>query len=238
VIVLAAVLLAFLKTYYVRSENRGDLIWNADEAYVFIRLIQRGYRLSYLGFLVEFNKESFPFGASAPNDSHRSVLVLRVTRNAVERYFVDDFYLGSLSVVGQNIYGGNLNGGKDGFLMKWSGTHFEPSSPEEQRSVQSALGSGKAPPGPSYDNIDGWSKRAVAGDVIRESPTVYTEKDAKVSITLDGEPLTFVMNSGFIDHVAYIDLSRPGQPPERIWYLDERSHRVNRAEYDSTFKVR
>ena len=43
------------------------------------------------------------------------------------------------------------------------------------------------------------------------------------------------MNSGFITHQAFIDLIRAGEAPQRIWYLDQRTHRVSRAEYEKTF---
>jgi hypothetical protein len=87
------------------------------------------------------------------------------------------------------------------------------------------------PAGPNYDNVNGWSKRTIGGDVIRESAHAYIEKDSSVTIELGGEELTFVMNDGFIDGTSYIDVVRSGRTPERIWYLDEQPHHVIRAEY-------
>jgi hypothetical protein len=205
---------ASLRTYYVRNESWGWLFWNGKKAYVFIGMDARGYRLSYLGLAVEAVREIFPFGASAPRDSHLSVLVLDVTPDSVQRYSADNFWLSSVEPSGGVLYTGNSLG--KGELLKWSSDHFEPATAEEIARGQSASRHGEIPPGPSYDNVEGWSKRTVAGDVIRNSPTDYAERDSKVTIELDGKPLTFVMNSGFISHYAYIELVRPEKTPERI----------------------
>lgn len=223
-----------LRTYYVRNESWGWLFWNGENAYVFIGLDARGYRFSYLGLVVEAVREIFPFGASAPRDSRLSVLVLDVTPNSVRRYSVDNFRLSSVEPSGGVLYTGNSLG--KGELLKWSGDHFEPATAQEIAGVQSAVRHGEIPPGPSYDNVEGWSKRTVAGDVIRNSPTDYTERDSRVPIELDGKPLTLVMNSGFVSHYAYIDIVRPQQAPERIWSLDEQSHAVGKKQYEGIFK--
>jgi hypothetical protein len=72
------------------------------------------------------------------------------------------------------------------------------------------------------------------GEIIRKSSKVFVEED-KLTVEIAGKPLSFVMNSGSISREAYVDLIRPGQPPERIWHLDERPHRVSRAEYYRVF---
>jgi hypothetical protein len=41
--------------------------------------------------------------------------------------------------------------------------------------------------------------------------------------------MTFTMNSGYVDHDAFIDLSRAGKNPDRIWHLNERAVRVSNA---------
>ncbi len=230
------VLVGSLRLYYVRTDSGGELFWNADNAYVFIGMADRGYRLTCLGLGVEFVREIFPFGASAPSDKHFSVLVLHVTPDSVQHYSIDDFWLGSSPTPFQGtLYAGNMLPG--GGFMRWSGTQFERATPEDaERYHEYAMSLPTGPPaGPSYDNVEGWSKRTVGGEVVTESPTVSIEKTAKVMIELGGKPLTFVMSSGFITHEAYIDLIRPGQPPERIWSLDEHSHRVSRAEYEHIF---
>jgi len=231
------ILLLSLSVYYVRTDSGGELFWNADNAYFFIGMADRGYRFSYLGYLVEQVREIFPFGASAPSDKHFSVLVLRVTPSAVQRYSIDNFWLARVEPFQGTLYAANMLPG--GRYMKWSGTQFEPATPEEvERHHEYMIKLPTGPPaGPSYDNVEGWSKRTVVGDIVSESSTVSVEKDSKVTIEVGGNQLTLVMNSGFISHKAYIDLARPGQPPERIWHLDGNAHRVNRADYRRIFET-
>jgi hypothetical protein len=241
IVALVTVLLALatLKMYFVQSSSGGTLIWNAHEAYVFIPVAQSGYRMSCIGLIVEFVREIFPFGASAPDDKHSYAEVRRITPDAVQRYIFDNMNIDPPVVVGQTIYVADIRNNGIGGVMKWSDTHFERASPEEQGEYRTALASGKVPSGPDYDNVNGWSKRAAAGEVTSETPTTgFAEKDARVRVTLDGKPLTFVMNSGYISHEAYIDLSRPGQPNERIWYLDGRTHRISGAKYKHIFGSR
>jgi hypothetical protein len=229
-------LLLSLHVYYIQTGSGGDLFWNSEDAYVFIGMADRGYRFSYLGFLMEQIKELYPFATSLPSDKHFSVLALHVTPDLVQHYSVDNFRLGSAPEPFHGmLYAGNMLPG--GGLLKWSRTQFEPITPEEAgKYYQYARELPKGPPaGPSYDNVEGWSKRTVGGDVIRESPTNYVENNSTATIELGGKLLTFILNSGFISHEAYIDLIRPGQPPERIWHLDEHMHRVSRAEYYKVF---
>lgn len=236
VIVLAVTLsgLTLPKVYHVVNRQNGDLIWNSNDAYVFISVAQYGYRSSYLGFLIEIVKEIFPFGASAPTKKHFHVVVLHITPEAIQHYSIDDFQIGSPAyAMGQDLYAGNLVG-LDG-PMKWSGTHFEPASAAEQKEILDAYKKGKISTSPSYDNIDGWSRRPVAGPVISNSPNVATEKNAEVTVGLRGMPMTFTMNSGFVDHEAFIDLSRPGKSPEKIWHLSERPERFSGATYKQLF---
>lgn len=228
-------LLLFSDVYYIQDQAWGDLFWNAESAYVFIGIDSRGSPYSLLGFAVEVVREMFPFGASAPRDRHSSVVVLRITPDSVQRYSQDDFWLSTITPFQGVLYTNNRLHDRES--VKWSGFQFEPTTPDEDSKFIEYFRSSPElrPKGPSYDNLQGWSKRAVAGEVVSESSTVSVEKDARVTIELNGKPLTFVMNSGFLTQEAYIDFMRPNQPPERIWYLDERSHRVSKTEYERMF---
>jgi hypothetical protein len=235
VVALIVSLLTVLRVHYVRDELNGSLLWNAQEAYLFLGVAEFGYTFSYLGLLREWLMELLPFGASQPNNKHYYMVVLRVTPDNIARYSIDNFWSGSPpSVFGGSIYTGNMLNSRPG-PMKWSGTDFESVGLEEQKELQKAIVSGELPATPKYDNVGGWSRRMVGGEVERKSPTGYTEEDAKLTIQLDGKPLTFLMNSGFIGRKAYIDLQRPGYAPERIWYLDEKSRRINAATYKRIF---
>jgi len=76
----------------------------------------------------------------------------------------------------------------------------------------------------------------VGGQVEQKSPHEYVENDEKMTIELGGEPLTLIMNSGFVSRHAYIDLLRPGHPSERVWDLNENSRRVDGATYRQIFE--
>ncbi len=223
------ILLAVLRIHVLRVDSGGTLFWNAEDAYLFINARDAGYRFSYLGYAVEVVREIYPFGASSPEENHFSLLVLHVTRNSVERYTTDNFWLGS----GPYPFHGELDGGyHDGKFLVWSGTRFEPTPPPTAKADDSYW---KATAGPNYNNVEGWSKRTIGGEVVRESPTLYVEKDSRVTIQVAGQNLTFIMNSGFISHHAYVDLIRLGQPRERIWQQDESPHVVSGATYDRIF---
>jgi hypothetical protein len=210
------------KVYHMLNRQNGDLIWSSSEAYVFVLVAQYGYSSSYLGFLIEVVREIFPFGASAPDKKHYYTVVLHITPEAIQRYSVDNFQIGSPAyAMGQDLYAGNLVG-MDG-PMKWSGTHFEPATAAEQKETLDAYKKGEISTSPSYDNIGAWSRRPVAGPVVSNLPNVAIEKNAEVTVELGGKPMTFIMNSGYDSHEAFIDLSRPGKAPERIWHLSERA---------------
>ncbi|MGC2169845.1 MAG: hypothetical protein WA623_00505 [Candidatus Sulfotelmatobacter sp.] len=230
VLVLAVSALAWLPVYYVIDRTSGDLVWNSSDAYVFIGVFESGYTFSYLGYLGEMVREIFPFGASEPEKKHYYTVVLRITPETVQRYTFNNFQYGGVFPVGKTIAAGNY---LDATPTKWSGTHFEPMTPAEEKELRE--GARTIPPGPAYDNIAGWSKRKVGGEVGRESSTGYTEKDGEAAIDLGGKPLTFRMNSGFISHEAFIDLLRAGHAPERIWDLNENPERVNKATYKRIF---
>jgi hypothetical protein len=237
-IVLAAVVLSMsvLKVYFVQDEGGASLLWNGTKAYVFVGIVERGYRFTYLTLIREWLLEIFPFGASPSSDKHFRALVLAVTPTGVDRYSFDNFRI-SLppEAIGQNIYAGNLLSGIPG-PTKWTGTQFEPGSPEDQQEIQRAQQDGRLPSSPSYDNIGGWSRRMVGGKVERLSARDYREEDAKVTLELDGKLVTLVMNSGFISRHAYIDLLRPGHAAERIWDLDAEPHRVSASVYKRMFQ--
>jgi len=228
---LAVSALAWLRVYYVIDRSNGDLVWNSSDAYVFIGVVESGYTFTYLRYLGEMVREIFPFGASGPEKKHYHAVVLRITPETVQRYTFDNFQSGNVFAVGKTISAGGLL--NETTPMKWSGAHFEPMTPAEEKEWRD--GARAIPPGPAYDNVAGWSKRKVGGEVVRESSTDYSENDAQATIELGGQRLIFRMNSGFVSHEAYIDLLRPGRAPERIWHLNENPERVSKATYKRIF---
>jgi hypothetical protein len=232
VVCLAILIVVFAPIYYIRDDSGGNLIWSSDQAYIFITVVHRGYRMTCLRYVVEFLRELIPFGASSPEDKSSSAVVFRIAPGNLRRFDFDDMNLDSPDAIGQNIYVGNAE--NNGGLLKWSGDHFERASVDEQSALQTARASGRIPAGPGYENVDGWSKCAAAGKVGTNALHTYVEEDARVVIQLNSKPTTLVMNSGFITHQALIDLIRPGEASKRIWYLNQRTHRVTRDDYRHT----
>lgn len=230
VMVLAVLALAWLRVYYVIDKIQGDLVWNSSDAYVFIGVFESGFTSNYLGYLGELVRETFPFGASGPEAKHYYAVVLHITPETVQRYTFDNFRYGGVVPVGKTISAGNY---LDAARTRWSGTNFEPMTPTEEK--EWVEGARVIPPGPAYDNVAGWSKRTVGGEVVRESSTDFVEKDSEATIQLGGKPVTLSMNSGFISHEAFIDLLRPQHAPERIWHLNENSYGVSKSTYKRIF---
>jgi hypothetical protein len=231
-VILAILVVVLAPIYYIRDDSGGYLIWGHDQAYVFMTVVHRGYRMNCLRLIAEFIMEMFPFGASAPNNKSSSAIVFRIAPGRLQRFDFDNMNLNPPDAIGQTIYAGySENYGRP---LKWSGDHFEPVSLEERNALFAARASGRIPPGPSYENVDGWSRCAAAGKV----DTFKGEEDARVVIQANGKPATLVMNSGFITHEAFIDIIRSGETQQRIWYLDERTQRVARSEYLHTFGLR
>jgi hypothetical protein len=235
VIVATCFILVVIKVHYIREQCNGSILWNGKEAYVFVGVVQYGYAFSYLELAVEGVREAFPFGASTQADKHHYLVVLHITPDSIEHYSVDNFYLGSPPVpLGENIYATNLLDAQPQTL-KWGGGNFAPATPADLAELRD-IGTGTIATTPSYDNIAGWSRRLIGGEVLRESAgSGLIEKDSNLTIQLDGKPFVFAMNSGYASHDAYVDLTRPGHPQERIWSLDLKSKRVNTAVYNRTF---
>ena len=231
-IVLAAVVIfaVSLHVYFVRGDEAAELFWNQTEAYLFVPVTQFGYRMTYLGYLHAMMKEML-LGVTRPSEKHCSLVVLRITPTSVQRYTADNISISGAEAFDGALYAFDMVPG--GTLMKWSSNRFEAVPKDEAKRYYANVS--KLPSGPSFDNIAGWSKRTAAGQVLRRSPTDYVENDAKVTLTVSGKEMTFVMNSGYITHQAFVDLIRPGHAAQRIWQFDERPHRVSKSEYEKIF---
>ena len=48
----AVVIAASFSTYFVRDDSGGEVLWNSDEAYVFVHVATRGLHVTWLGYLV------------------------------------------------------------------------------------------------------------------------------------------------------------------------------------------
>ena len=214
------------KIYYVREDNSGCILWNTNEAYLFMNVHPRGYHFTYLEYPLVVVKEYFnapPF----PNDQSVSVVVLRVTPSAVERHEVriggetanaPDFY---------TTFGDDIYANCQGVLCRWAGTSFEAATEEERGRLDGINHLSTL----EFADREGWYKREVG----------QAASDYQFSVDV-GTRLKFLVKAGNVFRSGYdsptVDLLRPGQALERIWYLDGAPRKVSKAEYKSVFGKR
>jgi hypothetical protein len=124
---------------------------------------------------------------------------------------------------------GHIYANCQGSLCRWSGTGFEPATEQERQRFD-----GTSRLSPEIDTtVNGWTKRGVASGPAN----AYARLTADV-----GGRFTLLEKSDPIGRTGYAAVSiyaqRPGQTPEKIWYLDGHPRRVSKAEYDLTFRRR
>ncbi|PYV68652.1 MAG: hypothetical protein DMG97_24165 [Acidobacteria bacterium] len=73
------------KLYYVRDDSGGQLLWNADEGYLFMSVARRTFKFSYLEYPWIAFKEwvNVP---PIPKDERVFLTVIRVTQSGIERH--------------------------------------------------------------------------------------------------------------------------------------------------------
>src|SRR6267378_1548429 len=84
-LVALVVLLSFLRVYYIGGDGSCDLLWNQNEAYVFIHGTRLGYNFSYLGYAAQGLKNYFGIIA-APEERHQFTTIVRLTPAGPQRY--------------------------------------------------------------------------------------------------------------------------------------------------------
>lgn len=218
----AMVAAASLKLYFIHDDDGDDLVWNSNEAYLFMGVARRGYRISYMEYPWATLKGLLS-GVRLPDDERTSVTVVHITASGVEHHVVEmpdeppantpNFYTPVRGYIYANYRGS---------LYKWTGNKFQTATAEEQRQLD---GTNRL----DETNMDkGWSKRGFG-----EASTDY-QFVVDVGQTFKLEVTNKLLGRGWRGALS-VDVVRPGQNPERIWYLDGHSRRVGRAEYEASF---
>lgn len=231
-----------LRIYLIREDSGGDVLWNSNEAYLFIGVSRRGVHKSYLEYPWMIFKE-YVGGVAIPDNEHGSVTVIHVVPSGVEQHIVEVADASPGSGPGEYTpFEGRIyaNYPTLGGLCRWAGDHFERATEEEsKRLVSSSFPDVKGrsnrvfglTSGP-LDNVGGWSKRGIGGGPANVFARFATNVGGQFTLSEKGEP---------VDHTRYtavsIYIQRPGQAPERIWYLDGHPRRVTRAEYERIFAL-
>lgn len=231
-IALAVILLilSYPKIYVIRGTAGGALYWNVNEALLFMGGGSDGARMTYLRYVLEPFLSVLRVVRPPDDESCSRSVVIRVTDKEVQRYEAslyrdtkDRFCGYEFAPFEGHIYVGYLAQDQ---LWKWSGSQFEPATPDEVRAFHAARANAKPDPHPwEFDNVDGWSMRGFG-----QTPPNY-------QLVLNGQPVTLVFSGEtWPPKPLSVDLSRPGQAPQRIWTFDGRPRRVSRAEYERIFR--
>jgi hypothetical protein len=229
-IVVAGILfmLMYPKVYVVRDGANGTLFWNADQALLFVDVTSSGAHMSYARYALEPLLVSMGDVRTPDNKRCSQILVIRVTDNDVQRYDTDLYQYAEDPYCGFHfdLFAGNIYAVYLPKLWKWVGTDFEPAAVEEndfQAGRATSTAASRAHPW-EFDNMDGWSMRTLGQTPPRHE------------IVLNGQPVTIVFHGEtWPSAPVSVDLIRPGQPPQTIWSLDGRPHRVSKAEYMKIF---
>jgi hypothetical protein len=229
--------------------SRGCLIWNNDEAYVFIEVADLGFRATGPRVPWVLFKRNVIGGFAAyepPVDQRAFLAVMRVTSSGVERHIMklanrldggpgSDPY-GFTPVNGQIYascpwlirpvkYNGQLIGGDtDDGLCTWTGDRFERATDSERRRLGGLKGLTETD---FVRDSSGWSRRELVAGPSDRKFTITVGDEFRLSIN--------VVAHGIERSTLSIDLSRPGKPSERIGVFDAHEGHVNKSEYDRVF---
>ncbi len=213
-----------LKLYYIREDSGGLCLWSSEEAVLFLGTTRFGYRVSYLTWPWQILRQHLN-GVPVPTDKHSRLTVLRVTPSGVERHVLEEAEEPDLYTV----LHGQIYANCHGSLCKWSNGRFEEATEEEQRKLDGI----NRLTNHEFDNVGGWSKKGIGGapeDIFARSAI---DVGGRFTIAEKSDPTG---RTGYIAVSIYVQ--RPGQAPERIWYLDGHPRRVSKAEYERVFGLR
>jgi hypothetical protein len=214
----AMVAATFLNIYFIREDSGGEVLWNANEAYLFIAVSRRGFRVSYLDYPFVVLKEYF-HGVRLPDAERVSGIAIRVTQSVVEQH------TGNLGLFYTPLEG-QIYANCQGSLCRWRQDHFAPATDDEARrfdGINRLIAR-------DFDNVNGWNKRGIAAG----PQNIYARNTFDV-----GGRFTLLEKSQPIGRTGYaavsIDVQRPGQAPDTIWHLDGHPRRVSKTEYEESF---
>jgi hypothetical protein len=213
----------FFQLHLVRdSAEDGVLLWNSQEAYLFVGWGRSGYHLSCFEYLLAYVPAYFGVPRTV-DDNRLSMIVVRITPTSIEQHVAEPYkmYRGFLAYVPR----GNTIYAYDGSatLWKWTGTHFETATLDEQREL--ALDEKTLASKTDYTNVNGWSARHS-----------FTARPAKSEIELQGKPLIFFTKVKDSGSEVSLDLQLPGRAPQMMLWTRNAWHLVSKSEYDRIFK--
>jgi hypothetical protein len=210
------IILAFLQVFYVDVTGDADLVWSANEAYLFVHGGRRGYHFSCLGYAAEAANEYFGI-VPTPNDVHEFTSIIRIAPAGPEHYEENGIFE-YFTPRGDGLYSAH-----DGELWKWVGTHFEKASTKNQQELGGVGGLTRK----NFDHVNGWSglysiESAKKDEFLIQIASLHVivrVKDGKVSVN--------ILQSGNTSETQSITV--------RLSCVHGEPERVSRAEYGRLF---
>ncbi len=218
-LLLATVLLAgVLEVHVVRpAAGLGQLLWDDDEAFLFIEETVDGLRMPYLqygaaavpAYLLGFQPSS--------RDQKSTRTIIRITAQSEEVHVLrmphGPF---SLRPLGHRVYA-RVNG----VPMRWSGSRFEPADVNEWAETVRL-------PSSDFSNVNGWSNRS---DVLHRGIG-----ETRYWLRLGGEAVDVINVNNFFEKFNAIDIQRNGAARKRLWSIDSNIKWVGQEQYLAAFR--
>lgn len=220
IIVLVTIAVMLLVRLHVIKYERsdGELLWNDDEAYLFMREATSGYRPTVLELVIEPLREYF-YAPALPSENTSSFTVTRITPSGVEdSETIPPLHLARVTPLRGGIYAECLQS-----VCKWSGKEFQVISKEDADKI----GGESRLTREDFSNVNGWSRHEIRSSLPGQNMPPYT-----FSAGLNHG--TKLVVSGY--NPVSIDLVRSGRPSDRIWYHKQETRIVSMSEYQRRFQ--
>jgi hypothetical protein len=211
---IATIALTTIHLRFIMTGSDSDLIWNDENAYLFVHSVDFGYKVPLWEYPVDILLQLLN-GTRSSDERHFHLTVFQITVDKVERYEFDNLELHEFSGSDRGVFAND-----NGKLVKWTGKQFLPAS---QQDVQA----GKTNHGRSADDhngSEGWHSQ----QSLFSRPSSST-----IPMQLGGKSIALFCAVG--EEIKAVDLVDTERHPTRLIAIDESSRRVSRAEYDRIF---
>lgn len=212
--------------YTLRDDNGGVILWRGSDAYLFMSVVRRGYRMSLPAYGWAALAQWFNVVPS-PTNQRTLLTIMHVTPSGVERHIgkftgngpeIPPHFFTPIDTV---IYAFS-----EGTIYRWSDDHFDPATAVEQQK----LGGMEHLSSDSDSSVNGWQKRGI-GQVAGE---------AEFSIPI-GNDVTLRIHQGNVyksaSGNATVALYKGGQPVQELWQVKAEPRRVSKTEYERSFSA-